>query len=68
MTHLQRSLVTLSIFVTSSHLVCGEETEEGTKKTIQAPSPDEKFAFRYTGESDLEKQTYDLIDNASGKS
>jgi hypothetical protein len=67
MTHLQRSLVTLSIFVTCSHLLCGEETEEVTKKTIEAPSPDEKFAFRYTGESDSEKQTYDLIDNASGK-
>jgi hypothetical protein len=67
MTHLQRSLIILSIFVTCSHLACGEETEEGTKKTIEAPSPDGQFAFRYTGESDSEKKTYDLIDNASGE-
>jgi len=61
MTHLQRSLITLSILVTCSYPVCGEETEEETKKTIEAPSPDGQFAFRYTGESDSEKQTYDLI-------
>lgn len=59
----------LSILVTfSSHPVCGQEAEEGTKKEIEAPSPDGKFAFRYTGESNSEeKQTYDLIDKRSGK-
>ena len=67
MTHLQRSLIVLSILVTCSHSVCGQEPEEGTKRTIEAPSPDGQFAFRYTGESDSEKQTYDLIDKASGK-
>jgi hypothetical protein len=67
MTHLQRSLIVLSILVTCSYPVCGEETEEETKKTIEAPSPDGQFAFRYTGESDSEKQTYDLIDKRSGK-
>jgi len=67
MTHLQRSLIVLSILVTCSYPGCGEETEEETKKTIEAPSPDGQFAFRYTGESDSEKQTYDLIDKRSGK-
>jgi hypothetical protein len=67
MTHLQRSLIVLSILVTCSYPVCGEETEEETKKTIEAPSPDGQFAFRYTGESDSEKQTYDLIDKRLGK-
>jgi hypothetical protein len=67
MTHLQRIFIALSILVTCSHLVGGEETEEGTKKTIEAPSPDGQFALRYTGESDSEKQTYDLLDTASGK-
>jgi hypothetical protein len=57
----------LSILVTCSYSVCAEETEEETKKTIEAPSPDGQFAFRYTGESDSEKQTYDLIDKQSGK-
>lgn len=55
--------------------MCGEQHEEGSKQTIEAPSPDGKFAFRYTkdsksdpdSESDLEKQSYDLIDKASGK-
>lgn len=65
--HLQRSLIVLSILGTCSHLVCGEETEEGKKKSIEAPSPDGQFAFRYTGDSDSEKQTYDLIHKASGK-
>jgi hypothetical protein len=49
------------------------------KTVIEAPSPDGKFAFRYAreskpnpdavsdSESNLEKQTYDLIDKRSGK-
>jgi len=53
--------------MTCSHPVCGQETEGGIKKTTEAPSPDGKFAFRYTEESDSENQTYDLIDNRSGK-
>ena len=53
--------------VTCSHPLCGEETEGGKKKTIEAPSPDGQFAFRYTTESDSEKQTYDLIDEGSRK-
>jgi hypothetical protein len=60
-------LIVLSILVTCSHSICGQEPEEGTKRTIEAPSPDGQFAFRYAGESDSEKQTYDLIDKASGK-
>lgn len=67
MTHLQRTLIVLSIVVTCSHPLRGEDTEEGTKKTIEAPSPNGQFAFRYTAESDSEKQTYDLIDKGSGK-
>src|SRR5207253_5297709 len=40
----------------------------GTKKKMEASSPDGQFAFRYTGESNSEeKQTYDLIDKRSGK-
>ena len=58
----------LSILVTCSQAVCGQETSEGTKKKMEASSPDGQFAFRYTGESNSEeKQTYDLIDKRSGK-
>lgn len=53
--------------VTCAHPLYGEDTEEGTKKTIEAPSPNGQFAFRYTAESDSENQTYDLIDKGSGK-
>ena len=68
MTHLQKTLIVLSILVTCSQAVCAQETSGGTKKKIEAPSPDGQFAFRYTGESDSEeKQTYDLIDKRSGK-
>jgi hypothetical protein len=52
----------------STGLVRGEETEDTPKKTIEFPSPDGRFAFRYSGEkSEEEKQTYDLIEKASGK-
>jgi len=44
-------------------MVYGEETKKG----IEAPSPDGQFAFRYTGDANSEKQTYDLIDKASRK-
>ena len=57
----------MSMLATFAHPICGEEPEEGTKKTIEAPSPDGQFTFRYTGESNLEEQTYDLIDKRSGK-
>ena len=67
MKHFRRNLIALSILVTCSHLVCGEETGKATKKSSEARSPDGQYAFRYTGESDAEKRTYDLIDRASGK-
>jgi hypothetical protein len=67
MMQLQKILLALSFLVITFPVVCGEETEEETKKTIEYPSPDGKFAFRYSGESEEEKQTYDLIDKASGK-
>ena len=67
MTQLQRSLLVLSILVTCSDSLFGQEAGEGRKNRIEAPSPDGQFAFRYTGESEEEKQTYDLIDTRSGK-
>ena len=53
----QKSIIVLSILLTCSRLACGEErkereeTEEGTNISIQARSPDGKFAFRYRGDS-----------------
>ena len=47
--------------------VCAGEIEGGRKEQIEALSPDGQFAFRYMGESDSGKQTYDLIDKRSGK-
>jgi len=60
---LQRTAVILSLLAICSHSVRGEETKKG----IEAPSPDGQFAFRFTGDSDSAKQTYDLIDKASRK-
>jgi hypothetical protein len=52
----------------STGWVRGEETEDTPKKTIEFPSPDGRFAFRYSGDkSEEEKQTYDLIEKTSGK-
>jgi hypothetical protein len=54
-----------------------EEVEGGgsKKNKIEYPSPDGRFAFRYSGDPELvgslqdtgEKQTYDLIDKKSGE-
>jgi hypothetical protein len=35
MTHLQKTSIVFSIVVTCSHPLCGEDTEEGEKKTIE---------------------------------
>ncbi len=76
-TRLQTRLILFSLLLICSHPVCGEQQEKGSKQAIEALSPDGKFAFRYTkdsksnpdsdSESDLGKQTYDLIDKKSGK-
>lgn len=74
-TRLQTSLILFPILLSCSQPVGGEQPEEGSKPAIEAPSPDGKFAFRYTkdsksnsdSDSDLGKQTYDLIDKESGK-
>ena len=52
----------------SPNLLRAEETDETPKKKIEFPSPDGRFAFRYSGgKSEDEVQTYDLIDKASRK-
>jgi hypothetical protein len=67
MKHFSTILIGLLVLSCPS-LVRGEETEGTPKKTIEFPSPDGKFAFRYSGDkSEDEKQTYDLIDKASHK-
>src|SRR5437773_7929121 len=64
---LKKILIVLSMFVTCFHSVSGQENGEETPQTIENASPDARFAFRNTGDSDSEKQTYDLIDKGSGK-
>jgi hypothetical protein len=76
-TRLQTGLILFPILLSWFHPICGQETEEDSKDGIEAPSPDGKSAFRYTKEaeskseadsdSNLGKQTYDLIDKESGK-
>jgi hypothetical protein len=67
MTHIRILLIVLLVLVSRSDRVRAEETDEAPKKTIEFPSPDGKFAFRYSGKSEDETQTYDLIEKASGK-
>src|SRR5436305_451196 len=67
MLRLQTTLIALSIFVTCFHSVSGQQNGEETPQTSENPSPDGRFAFRNTDDSDSEKQTYDLIDKGSGK-
>jgi hypothetical protein len=43
------------------------EPEPGAKATIEAPSPDGQFAFRYSTKADGERKSYDLIEKKSGR-
>jgi hypothetical protein len=66
MNQLGRILILL-LGLISPHLVRAEETAE-TPAKVEFPSPDGRFAFRYSGgESEEEKKTYQLIEKASAK-
>jgi hypothetical protein len=68
MTLFGKILIILLVLVSRPYLLRAEETAETPKKTIEFPSPDGRFAFRYSGgKSEEQKQTYDLIEKASGK-
>jgi hypothetical protein len=61
-------LILLLLLLGGPSLVWAEETDAPPKKKIEFPSPDGKFAFRYSGDkSEDEVQTYDLIDKSSRK-
>jgi hypothetical protein len=67
MKQFRRILIALLVLVTPN-VVRAEETDDKPKKKIEFPSPDGKFAFRYSGsKAEGEVQTYDLIDKASRK-
>jgi hypothetical protein len=68
MTRFGTFLIVLLVLVSHSGLVRAEEKDDAPKKIIEFPSPDGRFAFRYGGSAaEDEKQTYDLIQKASGK-
>jgi hypothetical protein len=67
MTRLQRGLIVSLLLGFGGWPVCGQQPQQADKSALESPSPDGQFAFRYSGESDSEKQTYDLIDKGSGK-
>jgi hypothetical protein len=68
MTQFVRILIALLVLVSRPDLLRAEETDDARKKTLQFPSPDGRFAFRYSGgKSEDEVQTYNLIDKASRK-
>ncbi|HEY2140239.1 MAG TPA: hypothetical protein VGH00_09180 [Chthoniobacterales bacterium] len=64
-----RNLLFALLVLASPCVIRAADTDEKpTKKTIQFPSPDGKFAFRYSGSKEEdEKQTYVLIEKASRK-
>ena len=65
MTQFRKILIALLVVVTPN-AIRAEETDETPKKKIEFPSPDGRFAFRYSGDkSEDEVQTYNLIDKAS---
>jgi hypothetical protein len=67
MTKFRKILIALLVVVTPN-ASRAQETDETPKKTIEFPSPDGRFAFRYSGgKSEDEVQTYNLIEKASRK-
>lgn len=62
------SPVAIALLATSLFSVRAQETEEA-KSRIEAPSPDGRFAFRYSSESDSDEdtKTYSLIAKQTGK-
>lgn len=67
MKQFRRILIAL-LLLAGPNVLRAEETEDKPKKKIEFPSPDGRFAFRYSGDkSEEEKQTYDLIEKASRK-
>jgi len=67
MTQFQKILIALLVLA-SPNVIRAEDADETPKKTIEFPSPDGRFAFRYSGsKSEDEIQTYVLIEKASGK-
>jgi len=64
---LRKGLFALAMVATFSQPVCDGETEGEAKQTIESPSPDGQFAFRYTAESEASGKTFDLIGRQSGK-
>jgi len=67
MKRFRKGFLALSLLPIFSCPVRGEETEEPAKPRIEFPSPDGQFAFRFTGDSLDEVQTFDLIDKRSKK-
>ena len=63
---LHTNLLMLGVVLTCAESLYAQETDQGAKKALEAVSPDGQFAFRITGESSEEKQTYDLVDRKSG--
>ena len=67
MTTFPKIVIALLVLVSPS-LLHAEDTEDTPKKTVEFPSPDGRFAFRYSGsKSEDEVQTYNLIDKTSRK-
>ncbi len=56
-----------AILAAFPHSVCHAETEGESKPALESPSPDGRFAFRYTAESDVAGGGYDLVSRQSGK-
>jgi len=60
-------LLTLAILAAFSQPSSRGETEGEAKPRIESPSPDGRFSFRYTPESEAKGKSYDLISRNSGK-
>ncbi len=63
--HSHKRLIVSLILIALWYPICAKETENETEKTIEAPSPDRRFAFLHTNTP--EQKALDLIDKQSGK-
>ena len=60
-------VLALIVLASLSPVLFAEETDSDENTNRDFPSPDGQFAFRLTGESLDETQTFDLINKRSGK-
>ena len=66
--NLRRTLIVLVMTLSCFQGLRAQDPEEASTDTIEAPSPDGRYAFRHKEDPASGEKTFDLIEKESGKS